>query len=483
MFTEIQEKGLLGDWPERFIVAHSHGGNASIGLMRLFGDLSDQAFLGVVTINTPFLSSVVPSGGWINKGAGRNWTFIGLLILGYWLFPQYLTGWRALFGVALALATEAIENTAAVSWFDRAIKARYWDMPNIAPGIKQKVPVLAVTCRADEAYILLRFLSRTQKHIRFLREQTLTPKQMMRPIVPWALKLEIFFFNPLRPVLSAVSLLLALITKLAFGQTMGTGMKLDLRVTRDAPSDFEHRELKFFPPKNSLLRHCGVYQNPEAIDYIADWIRAKRAEGHHPYVRDTTYSPPALNAARLSTRVPPTDHPFARLFDKAWEHFIARDPRPLRPTEPTDGIEGSTQVEISLERAYVKLQSSGLKIFMMFDRGTLTWLAREAPMAGGILTSISARVALFQLWREKGQIPGQMQWFIVVDERTLCSEGLDPLLPFARWEKPSLGRLTIISESAWREILEGPTGSDYEPRFMYPDHATQDATLLSAAAM
>jgi hypothetical protein len=86
------------------------------------------------------------------------------------------------------------------------------------------------------------------------------------------------------------------------------------------------RELKLFPPKHSFLRHCGVYENPDAIDYIATWINDKRAEGRHLFVGDEVYRLRTVNAAELPARVAPADHPLYKLFGDPWEKLSRQIP-------------------------------------------------------------------------------------------------------------------------------------------------------------
>jgi hypothetical protein len=40
-----------------------------------------------------------------------------------------------------------------------------------------------------------------------------------------------------------------------------------------------------------------------------------------------------------------------------------------------------------------------------------------------------------------------MEWFAVVDDQSAYKAGLDSMLPYARWEKPNLGPLSVISEN------------------------------------
>jgi hypothetical protein len=158
-----------------------------------------------------------------------------MLIVGYLLIHDDFTGRRVLFGIAFALVMEAVEYYRSAVWYFQAMKAHDWDISVLIPGLKQKGPILAVTCRVDEAYILLHLLSRVQKYARFFRERTWGFKEVMRPAVPWALKLGVVALDSFRPFLTAFCLLVALVTKVAFGQTIGAGMKLDLRSPEKRP--------------------------------------------------------------------------------------------------------------------------------------------------------------------------------------------------------------------------------------------------------
>jgi hypothetical protein len=269
----IAAQTLTGYKPARFIIAHSHGGNLLLGVLRNFGDIAADLVAGVITFSTPFIQSGLIRIEFVTTGRARDWIFIAgvvAVLSPLTLFSHW--GWTiGILGTLLLL--RRVDRNPRVA-HKKARGTQVWELPFVSPHRTLPVPLLALTARFDEAYLLLTFFGQIHTYAQIFRKLPTNPSWLWQiKGISWTFRLAGLVSYPLRPFFSGIVFLGAVLQKILFGQSIETGLHLSLWAQQEPPADFTNRKFIFFPPRDSpLLRHSGVYNNPAAIAHVGDWI-------------------------------------------------------------------------------------------------------------------------------------------------------------------------------------------------------------------
>ena len=256
---------MQGHRPRRVLVCHSHAGNIALGVanFRIYGLLS-----AIVTISSPFLSSwLLPEPYQPSLCRGRDWILITTGVAWLALHPSPFHVFWVLLCVSFTLLFQVYERRIPQSARDERAYSGF------ASGKKNSVPLLAVTARNDEAYLLLRCVAVVHFYLNILRAVP-SRLSLVWSVSSWGWKLKtaVLVCFPLRPLLNLFALFSAILQKCLFGQPIEPGLYLQMAVSQDPPSQFTDKRVQFFRPVNSLLRHSGVYRSEEAVQFVASWI-------------------------------------------------------------------------------------------------------------------------------------------------------------------------------------------------------------------
>jgi hypothetical protein len=238
--------------------------------MRAFGETDAKIFSGFITFSTPFIRADSPTGDWEPAAPLRDLVFIGFAVLSHLIFPDVMSNLGLFICVFLTAMYQGLARKQFSAWVDQSDRTQEWEIPRMLAENEYPIPFLAMTNLYDEAYHLLNTITRIQNLFRIQSQFKIA--WLKRAEFSRAQKAIFLLFYPFSPLLKWAVYIGARIEKIAFGQSIGMGMLVNVFIQRNPPPDFMNQDVRFYPARHSILRHSGVYENDDAINAMAEWM-------------------------------------------------------------------------------------------------------------------------------------------------------------------------------------------------------------------
>jgi pimeloyl-ACP methyl ester carboxylesterase len=270
---EVVAQELSLDLRQRFLICHSHGGNVALGALRAVGRVADL-WAGLVMINTPFVEGSVPPHLLHSKPNTYGVSSLLLLLVAIMLYAR--VSWLSASLVLLAAGALAVTaNMMVRRAAGTSTEPIYWRATRPARSVLT-IPLLTVTCTFDEPFLTLKFLTTVQRYLQTLYYCPTSALLQLDPTgLVWFVILSSLLTWTVRPLLAIAILSFGALQALLFGQRPFLDSQQCYIVDQYPPRDFLASEFRVVRPSGWGFRHSGVYQNHDAVNAIADWIRSK----------------------------------------------------------------------------------------------------------------------------------------------------------------------------------------------------------------